>query len=288
MKIIYFLLLIFFAATYVHAQPWMNPPYLNVTNKADNKSTTNFYTIQEAFKIDKTDTALLKLVFSDTVTLNSLTPKIYYKIKALDFNYNQSKFSELVAITKPDTIPPITPVFTNVVVKEKQVELYFAPSESIDVKEQVVYRKTNIANDWSVLLKLNPAQKQFIDTNVRIGTTYYYSIRAMDESNLYSGYANEVYGKPYDSGVRPPVIDLASSLQDKKVMLKWNYPPINKEVFFVIYKKDKKGQFVQYARVKEKTFTDNSIDKENIYAIKAMTADGGQSVLSGIITQKGD
>ncbi len=50
MKIIYFLLLIFFAATYVHAQPWMNPPYLNVTNKADNKSTTNFYTIQEAFK----------------------------------------------------------------------------------------------------------------------------------------------------------------------------------------------------------------------------------------------
>ena len=62
--------------------------------------------IQEAFKKDKTDTFLFKTVFTDTVTLNSLTPKIFYRVKALDYNYNQSKYSELVAITKPDTIHP--------------------------------------------------------------------------------------------------------------------------------------------------------------------------------------
>ncbi|MHB8581319.1 MAG: fibronectin type III domain-containing protein, partial [Ignavibacteriaceae bacterium] len=44
-----------------------------------------FSVIQEAFKKDKADTNAIKLVYKDTVSLNSLTPKIYYKVKALDF-----------------------------------------------------------------------------------------------------------------------------------------------------------------------------------------------------------
>ncbi len=244
--------------------------------------------VEENFKKDKTDTTTIKLTFTDTLTLNSLTPKIYYRVKALDFNYNQSEFSDLVAIKKPDTIPPVTPVFTNVIVKEKQVELYFAPSESVDVKDQIIYRKTAVEADWKILLKIPPFQKQLIDTNVRTGTTYYYTIRAMDESNLYSDYAHMVYGKPFDSGIRPPVTNFYGKLENKKVVLTWDYPSLNKEVFFVIYKKNAKGAMIQYARVTGKTFTDNTTGKENVYAIKALTADGGQSLLSSIITQKGE
>lgn len=251
-----------------------------------NSTEHEFSVIYESFVENDSLNQEIQTVFKDTVTLNSLTPFIYYKIKALDFNYNQSEFSDIIAITRPDTIPPVTPVFTNVIVKEKQVELYFAPSESIDVREQVVYRKTDITSDWTILLKLNPTQKQVIDTNVKTGTTYYYTIRAMDESNLYSDYAHMVYGKPFDSGIRPPVTNFTASLQDKKVALKWDYPQLNKEVFFVIYKKNGKGQLIQYTRITEKTFTDKNTGKENEYAIKALTADGGQSILSSSITQK--
>ena len=244
--------------------------------------------IEEAFIRDKMDSTAIKIIFTDTVTLNSLTPKIYYRLKALDFNYNQSKFSEIAVVQRPDTIPPVTPVFVNVIIREKQVELYFAPSESIDVKEQVIYRKTDTAADWTILLKLIPTQKQVIDTAVQTGTTYYYSIRAMDESNQYSDYAHTVYGKPFDSGLRPPVTNVTASLQDKKVVLKWDYPSLKKEVFFVIYKKNTKGELQQYARITEKTFTDNNTGKANVYAIKALTADGGQSPLSAFITQKAE
>ncbi len=244
--------------------------------------------IEEAFKKDKTDTTAIKIVFTDTVVLNSLTAQIYYRVKALDFNYNQSQFSEIAIVKKPDTIPPVTPVFTNIIVKEMQVELYFAPSESIDVKEQVIYRKTDIAADWNILLRLTPTQKQVIDTNVKSGNTYYYTIRAMDESNLYSDYAHTVYGKPFDNGIRPPVTNVTASLQNKKAVLTWDYPPMNKEVFFVIYKKNAKGELQQYARVTEKVFTDKTTNKENVYAIKALTADGGQSPLSALITQKAE
>ncbi len=242
--------------------------------------------VQESFRKDKMDSNAIKLVFLDTVSLNSSTPKIYYRIKALDFNYNQSIFSDLIAVKRPDTIPPITPVFTNVIVKEKQIELYFAPSESLDVKEHIIYRKTELKDSWVVLNKITALQKQFIDTAVKTNITYYYSIRAMDEGKLYSDYAQPVYGKPFETGLRPPVTDLTISLQNKKVAIKWNYPALKSEVFFVIYKRNSKGDLQQYAKIKEKFFTDEKTEKENSYAIKAITADGGQSRLSTFISQK--
>ncbi|MEJ5995973.1 hypothetical protein WG904_16215 [Pedobacter sp. Du54] len=242
--------------------------------------------IQESFRKDKLDSNAVKLVFTDTVSLNSLTPKTYYQVKALDFNYNQSIYSDVIAVKRPDTIPPITPVFTNVIVKEKQIELYFAPSESLDVKEQLIYRKTNLNNNWEVVFKLSPLQKKVIDTAVKTNITYYYSIRAVDQSKLYSKYANPVYGKPFDGGIRPPVTNINSNIINKEVELKWTYPQLKKEVFFVIYKKNAKGELQQYARVTDKKFTDKNMGKENIYAIKVLTEDGGQSPLSEFIIQK--
>lgn len=244
--------------------------------------------VKELFKKDKFDTTAIQIILYDTVGLNSLTSKLFYRIKALDFNYNQSVFSEMVIVKKPDTIPPVTPVFNNVIVKENQVELYFAPSSSKDVKEQIVYRKTNVADEWRMLMKLKPEEKQLIDTNVKIGETYYYSIRAMDENNLFSKFAHMVYGKPYDSGVRPVVTNLSTTIRDKKIVLSWDYPAKYKGATFAIYKKNEKGEWEQYKKIIEKTFTDTVIKKENIYSIKVFTADGGQSPLSIEVSQKGN
>lgn len=242
----------------------------------------------EFFKKDKQDSTAIQLTFYDTVGLNSLTPKIYYKVKALDFNYNQSAYSEMAIVKRPDTIPPTAPVFINVIVKEKQVELYFAASESVDVKEQIVYRKTNIGDEWKMLMKLKPKQTQLTDTSVKTGITYYYTIRAIDETNLYSGYANTVYGKPFDSGVRPIISNLTSKIIDKKVVLSWAYPQVYTDVIFVIYKKNKQGQLLQYQKVSTTFFTDAKTEKDNSYAIKVFTADGGQSAISVIISQKNE
>ena len=242
--------------------------------------------IAEIFKKDKFDTSAINLIFYDTVGLNSLTPKIFYRIKSLDFNYNQSIFSDISIVQRPDTIPPITPVFTNVQVKETQIELIFAPSTSIDVKEHLLYRKLNITDDWEMLMKLKPSESQIIDTNVKTGVTYYYTIRAMDESNLFSGYANMVYGKPYDSGIRPMVTNLSSKIEDKKIVLSWEYPEKYKGSTFAIYKKNEKGDLVLYKKIVEKIFVDNEVGNENSYAIKVFTEDGGQSTLSNLISQK--
>ncbi len=251
-----------------------------------NSTEHEFSAIYEGFVENDSLNKEIQTVFKDTVTLNSLTPFIYYKIKALDFNYNQSEFSDILKVARPDTIPPVTPVFNNVIVREKEIELHFVPSSSEDVKEHIIYRKIDLKSDWEILKTTGAVVNKFIDTTVTTSITYFYSIRAMDENNLYSNYANMVYGKPYDTGIRPPVTNITVGLQDKKVVLTWDYPPNVKEPFFVIYKKNVKGELQHYARIKEKTFTDNNTGKENVYAIKALTADGGQSVLSALVTQK--
>ncbi|MDI6402598.1 hypothetical protein QLX67_11375, partial [Balneolaceae bacterium ANBcel3] len=98
-----------------------------------------FSVIFEGFVDDDSLRNEIPVVFSDTITLRSLTPKVYYKVQALDFNFNQSEFSEVLEITRPDTIPPITPVFKRVVTGPDSVEMEFAPSGSRDVAFQAVY-----------------------------------------------------------------------------------------------------------------------------------------------------
>ena len=198
----------------------------------------------------------------------------------MDFNYNQSAFSDIISLKRPDTISPVSPVINDVFVGEKQIEIRFVPSESVDVKEHFVYRKTDFAADWEIILKFDSIQNSYTDTNVENGVMYYYSIRAKDESNLFSGYANAVSGKPYDSGIRPSIVNFSVSIINKKALLKWDYPNIGKEVLFVIYKWNGNGQLSQYANTADKTFTDNSTKKENTYSIKAFTTDGGKSKMS--------
>jgi fibronectin type 3 domain-containing protein len=174
-------------------------------------------------------------------------------------------------------------VFNNVVVTDKQVELYFVPSSSVDVKEHIIYRKTDLKSRWEILRTLHSPSTKFIDTTVTTGVTYYYSIRAKDESGLYSHYASAVYGKPYDTGIRPPIENLIAKVEKKNIILQWEYPALKTEYVFVIYKKDNKGQLKQYDTTKEKSYIDKNTNKENYYAIKAVTKDGGQSKLSAVV-----
>lgn len=246
-----------------------------------NSDKHEFSVIREGFDDNDSIPKPVQTVFKDTVTLNSLTPYIYYRIKALDKNFNQSEFSEILKVKRPDTIAPVTPVFKNVLVQQKQVELYFAPSNSEDVIIQEIYRKENPKNPWVKIADLKKDQKQYVDKNVKQGTMYYYTIRAKDDSGLYSKYAIPVKGKPYDNGVRPIVKNLKLVKQNKKNIMKWEYDPKYPNVFFVIYKKDKNGNFRQLTNTPKMEFV---INDKSIYAIKAFTKDGGQSKLSKSIS----
>lgn len=251
-----------------------------------NSEKHEFSVIQEGFDANDSIPKPVQIVFKDTVTLNSLTPYIYYRIKALDKNYNQSPFSDILKVKRPDKIAPTIPVFKNVKVRTDAVELYFALSNSIDVVEQNIYRRLSFDEPWVFLSKLKNDQKKYIDKNLKQGIKYYYTLRAKDDSDNYSKYAVAVYGMPYDDGVRPVVTNFkATNDKEKKtVSLNWDYPKKYKDAYYAIYKKNKKGQLVQYKSVSSKNFKETLKKGKHEYGIKVFTKDGGESKISEILT----
>jgi uncharacterized protein len=244
-----------------------------------------FSVIFEGFVDDDSLQYQISTIFKDTVTLNSLTPRIYYKVKALDFNFNQSDFSEMMVIDRPDTIPPTTPVFKRVVSRTNEIELHFALSESRDVASHELYRITDMQEPWELYSLLDNDQQVFIDTSAIQGTTYYYSIRAIDNSGNHSDFARPVYAKAYDDGVRPTVENLTLQEQDGMLLISWEYGNVNDETFFAIYKSNGNGNMVYYTRTQELAITEG-IPSDTIlqYSVKVFTADGGESLLSEPVT----
>jgi uncharacterized protein len=244
-----------------------------------------FSVIREGFlEIDSMEQQV-QLVFTDTVTLNSLTPAIYYRARALDFNHNQSEFSEILRVERPDTIAPTTPVFKRLVNSTDQIDLYFALSESEDVVEQMLYRKTSMEAPWVAYTTLAAPQSQFTDTEVEQGTTYYYSMRARDNSGNFSDYAHPVFGKAYDDGVREAVTNLTLSEEAGTITLNWTYEGMNEETFFVIYRTDNQGRLKTHRRADGLNFSEPLRgDGPVSYAVRTHTTDGGQSPMSEVVT----
>ncbi|MDP3360164.1 MAG: hypothetical protein Q8S41_12545 [Lutibacter sp.] len=248
-----------------------------------NSDEHEFSLIREGFSENDSIIKPVQVIFKDTVTLNSLTPYIYYKIIALDFNFNQSESSEIIKVKRPDKIPPTTPVFKNVIVKQNEIELHFALSESEDVVEQYLYRKLKTDAPWELLSKLDNKLTSFTDKKLKQGTVYFYSLRAKDDSNLFSEYAKPVYGKPFDNGVRPPIKILVIKKDDKDISLSWEYEFLNDNTYFVIYKADKKGNLIQYKNTTKLLFKEPVGKETNSYAVKVFTKDGGQSKISNTV-----
>lgn len=248
-----------------------------------NKETHEFSMIQDYFvSIDSTHKQPPSILY-DTVAIRSLTPNVFYKVEALDFNFNTSIASEIYVVKRIDTIPPTEPVFTGVKVREDYVQLSFELSRSKDVEKQILYRKINLDADWEELATLETNQKLYQDKDVEKGTKYFYTMRAFDNSGNSSDYSISVMGKPYDNGVRPPVKNLIVEKEDSKITLLWEYDEMNEDTFFVIYKQNRDGNLVQYDNSSELSFSENA-RKGDVYAIKVFTRDGGQSPLSELVT----
>ena len=128
-------------------------------------------------------------IFLDTIPINNLNKKIYFKIKAEDFRYNQSKFSEILMVEKPDVSPPSPPFFKRYSSSTDGIALQWTPSSSTDVNSQIIYRKNNAKTDalWEQITELKSAlDSTYTDKSLQTTGSYSYTIIAKDKVGLES------------------------------------------------------------------------------------------------------
>lgn len=215
----------------------------------------------------------------DTVSLHTLTPKVYYKVKVLDYHYNSSSFSPIYALNRIDTIAPSTPLITDVFVTHNAIKLSFEPSRSLDIKEHILYRRRARESEWTPKIRFMGAPKEYKDTLVKEGEVYQYSLRAMDLSGNFSAFSSPVLAQPYKYGVLPKVNSLQVFQTDSGLYVSWKYT-IEKDVTFVVYKNNAMQQMEQYAVCNTSYFLDKALLGSNRYQIKVTRNDGAKSALS--------
>lgn len=252
------------------------------------------------FKANNPDAPFIKVnnapvlsnAYVDTTILKTLSSYIYYRIAALDQHYNQSEYSEILKLKRPDIVPPAEASFINCEANDSSVILSWYPSPSIDVAKHVLYRQK--AGDSSAVLiaVIDSANKKnrYVDSTAADGGFYKYILIAVDESGLESEPVYFTLQIPRKNN-RNAIYDFVAFMNydEKGIELRWQCDFGNIENF-QIYRAVVGGALTRYRVVggNENIYLDKNIVKETSYkySIQAVFTDGSRSRMAEQVQAK--
>ena len=227
--------------------------------------------------------------YTDSVTLNTLTSQVYYRLRAIDLRQNQSAFSEALELVRPDTIPPVAPVIKSVEAQNGAMLLTWINSSSADVARYHIYREQKSDTTFQQLIYIDKKpgkQSSYADRTVEPGETYIYRMRAADNSQLYSAPSAPVQ-QPAPGGMVERVALKKREYSDRAV-LHWEIRAKKDVARVLIYRASGNAALMLHDNTTGNSYTDDSLlpDKTYSYRIKAVYADGTSSALSNDVTVK--
>lgn len=237
-------------------------------------------------------------IYYDTIKLVTLTEEIYYTIQAVDLSYNRSEFSEVLVVKRPDYVPPVTPVMEQPDVSSQRILLKWRPSGSKDVEKQILYRRLyEEGDDWEVLQEFEDASlNSYADTSAKVEQIYEYSMRALDDAALFSGYAFPVKGRRWFGEEILTVEDLQPTYNSntQKIQLRWTFEPPKYDILqginhlFYIYRSVGNDALLRYRIIdgQNTSFSDLKVKEgeQYNYAVKVVFQNGKGSALSDTVS----
>lgn len=220
--------------------------------------------------------------FVDSVSLQTLSEKVYYKIVAIDRNFNPSAYSEILPLQRPDKIAPTSPVFSGYKVINQQVILEWQKSSSKDVVNQNIYRRTDDAQ-WTFLTSVSADEMTLTDSTATVGQHFSYRIEAVDDAGLISKESKplRVFVSGYTSIGPMEGIKAVYDRDKGGIHISWpGNPDVSK---YIIYRAAGGEEMTYYADTREDQFVDTNLYKSAgsfNYAVQAVYSDGNKSSLS--------
>lgn len=228
---------------------------------------------------------LTDTLFTDSISLKTLTKKIYYKVIAYDRNKNASPASDILILTRPDLIPPVPPILHHFEVSDTAVYLKWYPSASEDVEIQKLFRKSGENPIWTLLQSFSPADTLYNDLTVESGIRYTYAVESIDSSGLSSGKSFPLNVYVYTNGTSDKISNFRIDKTDSVALLTWS-PPDRIVRFYILYKEINNTGLRMAGNIPGTVtrFTE-PLDKGNYkYALMAIFENGSKSSISEIKT----
>jgi len=224
-------------------------------------------------------------VFTDSLSLRSLNNEIFYKLVAIDKNFNPSAFSNVITVVKPDTIIPASPLIESAEIKGNYIHLVLIPSPSTDVANYLLTRISDNDTLERSIQKITDDTKLFTDSLVQAPRTYLYNLFAIDQAGNRSSALRPVEVR-FIGGFnmrRMNAIKIIENKNENRILIKWTDKKKEYKKIMV-YRKVNEGAMVQYQFVEgsETTFTDSDVMPGNTYSYKlrAIYHDGSYSLFS--------
>lgn len=221
-------------------------------------------------------------VFRDTIPLRTLTKDIFYRVVAVDRNFNHSGFSATLHLKKPDVVPPVAPVIERYAVSDTAVVLHFVPSSSNDVMRHELLRRSGADTTWHPVTAwaVNEQPRTWTDRTVRAPEAYTYALQAVDSAGLRSPLSVPLEVRMPARPQRPGVASVSATQLDQAVQVAWNAPPARVK-HYVIYRTRDGGRAVALGSAPGDAtlFADVKLPGAGSYryAVKAVYPDGGSS-----------
>jgi uncharacterized protein len=227
--------------------------------------------------------------FKDSLDLNTLTSKVYFKVMAMDISYNLSPMSEALEVKRPDIIPPVSPRFERYEALDSGIFMSWIPSTSEDVVKHNVYRRDKKTSNWQIIAQFDRQNNQndFLDKNVQAGVAYQYVATALDDSGLESEKVQIITVSKVDYGFREGIKGLNAKVDrlKKEIELKWEFSGTAPEKI-LIYRASGENPLRLYKSVegKQNKFIDKQLNMHTKYSykIQLVYADGSASPLSKV------
>ncbi len=229
-------------------------------------------------------------VFQDTITLKTLTKKIYYRVVARDYNANHSGFSQILELERPDVVPPSAAVMDHYKITEKGIELHWIPSSSEDLSHTVLYRLEE-KKQWREVatFRVSDNRNTFTDTTALIpGQVYRYSLISFDEAGLQSRRSVPISIRWIDLKSKLPVENIFAKADpsQKKIVVEWNYP-VKGEYRFIVYRAVNGSSFNSYRSIQGNltSFSDSDVKSGNTYeySVGVVFKDGRKAPFGKVI-----
>ncbi|NIG56417.1 fibronectin type III domain-containing protein [Chitinophaga sp. Cy-1792] len=230
-----------------------------------------------------TGVAVADTTYTDSITLETLSKDIWYKIAAVDENGNHSRFSAAVKLRRPDIVPPVPPLASKVYVDTAGVQIVFIASSSPDAARYIIYRKTE-KSGWEQVAAMPhiPGKDtlHFTDRQLKPLVAYTYCAETIDEDSLHSAKSSPVNAMIKTLPLWPAITTLQVKYNDKTgvATLQWQHHDQG-SYFYVLYRAKEGQPLVRFASAAgdAAAFADalgKGVNGNVRYAIQVMYSDG--------------
>jgi len=223
-------------------------------------------------------------LFRDTLQIKTLTKRIYYRVVAVDQNYNHSAFSRTLVLTRPDLVPPVAPVFKDYLVTDSAVTIHFIPSSSDDVARHDLQRKQQTGT-WSTVLTMaaNDTRRTWMDTTVNGPAYYSYQMLAVDSAGNISLDGLSLDVRVHERMKRDAVRQVtAVRTDDNMVHVSWDRVPGKVKHYVIFRSKDASEPMpLGHALAEKNAYDDIRLTGKGSYTylVQAVFEDGSASAI---------